>query len=720
MSVATLIDLPLSRITRLSPLNPRQDTTSDVTTLSATIRAVGLRQPPLVIKSPDDSGYEVLDGGRRWRALRLLEEQGDAPNVITCDVFSGTETEAREAALAVSITQKPLHPVDEYEAFRQLADAGMTTAQIAHDFAQSERQVRQRLALGRLSPRVLELWRAGQIDRDCAEAFTTGTIAAQEALLDEAADFDIERPYFIRSRLRLDELASGSSEAKFLRADPARIDAYIAAGGRIEESLFDEDGARFLDASIAHQTCDRLLLAEAEKIMQAEGWGAALLTTGDDPDPIERDGDYADDAERFDEIASTLRGPGLSSDKTSALIFELDEIELRALLRAFSAEERATLGVRVDIDSLGKIIIDRAVPLAQPSEDAAQDDDADDDESPVPATAKPDPAAPPAPTPEKPSKALRGVLDEAMNAALRDVTGRNLNLALAFAVAALGCSYGRDGIGLSDPNGYWRERPRSDLLESIKSERFETALARCASTPLNDLTTAFAELVARAIDVSKSDMQPALILIATAARLSGIRADLAAALNYDEYFLAATRDAAIEAIRALDGEAAASDAPKLKKTDLAKRAATLAKDRQWLPPDIADVLARAAPEPAPKAHEDTRSTAQAMAEAIAADVDHMRALGDGPLVTMTMIAPDANAQVAQWLLEQCTMDESARTKASLLAAAYDPWAALRDYPSLTTAQFSAALFAAGLEKTRTKTGVHYLGVTLKQAPAQAA
>ena len=108
-----------------------------------------------------------------------------SPPSITARLFEGSDSEAREAAIAVSVTQKPLHPVDEYEAFAALEAGGMTIADIARDFAQSERQVSQRLALGRLSPRVLALWREGTSTANRRRHLHCGRIAAQEAMLDE-------------------------------------------------------------------------------------------------------------------------------------------------------------------------------------------------------------------------------------------------------------------------------------------------------------------------------------------------------------------------------------------------------------------------------------------------------------------------------------------------------------------------------------------------------
>lgn len=84
MTLAMNIEtVSLDRIKRLSPLNPRQDAESDISMLIATIRAVGQKYPILLrpIPADPDGGYEVIEGGRRWRAQRALQaERPDEPD----------------------------------------------------------------------------------------------------------------------------------------------------------------------------------------------------------------------------------------------------------------------------------------------------------------------------------------------------------------------------------------------------------------------------------------------------------------------------------------------------------------------------------------------------------------------------------------------------------------------------------------------------------------
>ena len=71
---------------------------------------------------------------------------------------------AEEVSLAENSVRAAMHPADQVEAFRRLADAGSTAAAIAARFGVSERTVEKRLRLGNAAPVLLEAYRAGEID----------------------------------------------------------------------------------------------------------------------------------------------------------------------------------------------------------------------------------------------------------------------------------------------------------------------------------------------------------------------------------------------------------------------------------------------------------------------------------------------------------------------------------------------------------------------------
>lgn len=713
--------LPLSSITRLSPLNPRQDMESDVSMLVATIGLHGLLHPLLVQARPDHGSgeYEVLAGGRRWRALRRC----CGVDWVAVRIFDGAPGEAREAAIAESVTQKPLHPVEEFEAFRDLADGGFDVAAIARDFALTEKHVRQRLALGRLSPRVLALWRAGAINRDAAEAFTAGTIAAQEALLDEwgGAPASSVTGHHIRKAMRREAVEGTEPVAKFLLADPARIGAYRAQGGRLEESLFSEETI-LLDRGVAQQVARLALLAAAEAVAEEEGFGAAMAWDAACGDPLDVDGDYlAEEEERLDAIRRERAHPDCDEAHRSELSSEEAAIWRRAELRAVSKDQRAGLGVAADLDLNGEIEIIRFVPLtAEREADEAAAGEGEDEKTPDPkpasarsaprekTTREPKAPEPPALLPARITREAEVILAEAAQTALEDVVSRNAGLALALAVAALGCSYGRGAVGLTC-DSFTKTPRRAELLRAIEHERFEKALAVCAEAPLADLTVCFCELVAKTIEIAPKSFEGATALLGVAARLCDIEGALARGFDYRGYFEGNGRDVAIEALRALAGDAEANAAGKLKKPELVARAARLAQDRRWLPEALT------APIAGPAAR-DERSTAQAMREAI--EADETAPAGDAETTADAATFEPHSERVRQFLAARCRRDvEGSRIKASALFAQFQSYEAGKGFPAMRLQTFAAAIAELGVTKTRISDGVHYLGLELRDDAA---
>ena len=180
--------MPLSAIIGISPLNPRHhaDDDADIESVAANILASKQLQQLLVVRVGADA-FEVLDGGRRWRAMQALVAQvRDLDDEVNVEIVAGSEAALREIALSANTMRRALHPVEEYEAFAAMAEAGFDEARIAKDFGLGVRHVRQRLALGRLSPNIRAAWRAGDIDADIAQAFTAAdTHAAQDAVFEE-------------------------------------------------------------------------------------------------------------------------------------------------------------------------------------------------------------------------------------------------------------------------------------------------------------------------------------------------------------------------------------------------------------------------------------------------------------------------------------------------------------------------------------------------------
>ncbi len=715
--------IPFGKITGISIYNPRGEMDADISSLAATIAARGLIHPLIVHPSHsalDDPGsFKVLDGGRRWRALLL-----SPPETVEVDIVEGDEPELRELALLPNVARRQLHPVDEYEHFAALEEAGMVVAAIARDFGITTRDVNQRLALGRLAPKIRDAWRAGKISADVAKAFAEGeTHEAQTAVLDDLTDgekdfdeYEID-PYDVKRRLQSDAIRPSAAEAVYLGEE-----AYRAAGGRVRDSLFEEE-IIWLDGTLCKRMAREKMMREAEAIATQEGWGFIRFENDiawnerveeAKPDLIEAESTRVAEIDaKLSELFNTGDDPAAIDAESTQLEIEKETIVAKATLRAVAQAERANLGIVIDLADDGtRLVIRRGVKQRAP---AAAGDAGDSDAASgrqgksassgngADAGAGGVPSAP-APNPEeKPSKAARAVLDEAMTQGFAQAVRGRPDIALMIAVAYLGPTYSTLGVSSLAGGAEPYAEHKHELLKAIDGIGQDQALILCARAPQADLLAAFAECVSaslRTAPVGLSALAP--FAEALALRGAALRGGFLSHLDYDAYFAAATKDAAIAAIAACDGEPASIEAKKKKKPDIAKQAATSAKDSSWLPDPLA-WWTQIKPKDEVRVHaEDTRTTAQAMNDAIGAD-------------------DDRKAYVASFLEKHCVRDGNATIKSSILRARYESVCERNGREPLSTNGFGDAIAAAGIEKQRRNKGVFYIGIRLREpadGPAQ--
>jgi ParB family chromosome partitioning protein len=140
--------------------------------LAANIDAEGVLQNLVVRASEKRGRYFVTAGERRRRALLLLVEQGKIAknHPIECKVRDGSK--ATEISLSENVFREDMHPVDQFEAFSVMAAEGKAIADIAAHFSVTEIIVRRRLALAKVSPKLLELHREGKMTFEQLSAFT--------------------------------------------------------------------------------------------------------------------------------------------------------------------------------------------------------------------------------------------------------------------------------------------------------------------------------------------------------------------------------------------------------------------------------------------------------------------------------------------------------------------------------------------------------------------
>src|ERR1700733_5129909 len=155
-----------------SPANVRKTgTMNGIVELAASIEAHGLLQN-LQVRKTDNGKFEVVAGGRRHAALKLLAKRKalakDAP--IGCNVLD--DEDAAEISLAENEMRQAMHPADQFEAWKALIDADHGIGEVAARFGVAPNVVRQRLKLAAVSPKLIALYRKAEMSLDILMAFT--------------------------------------------------------------------------------------------------------------------------------------------------------------------------------------------------------------------------------------------------------------------------------------------------------------------------------------------------------------------------------------------------------------------------------------------------------------------------------------------------------------------------------------------------------------------
>lgn len=177
--------------------------------LAANIRADGFRLlQNIVVRKGDKRGrFFVIAGERRRLALTLLAEAGEIASDFAVDARLRDEADATGIILAENIMREDMHPVDQYEAFKVLADEGVSIVHIAARFAITETIVRRRLALARVSPALLQLYRNEEMNLEQLSAFTISDDHEEQVRVWESLPSWNQSSYTIKAALRRDAIA---------------------------------------------------------------------------------------------------------------------------------------------------------------------------------------------------------------------------------------------------------------------------------------------------------------------------------------------------------------------------------------------------------------------------------------------------------------------------------------------------------------------------------
>jgi ParB family chromosome partitioning protein len=264
----TEITIPLNKLVTWTG-NVRKTAKLDgIDELAASIAAHGLLQS-LVVRKTSRGRFAVIAGERRRQALSRLAETGklEADHPVSCRVIEA-EADATEISLTENVMRVAMHPADQFEAFRSLIDSGATIAEVAARLGTSGLTVTRRMKLGRVSPALLDLYRAGKMGLEQVQAFAmSDDHAAQERVWAEISAYYHQSPQQIRQMLTAGEIPASDKRVRFVT-----LDAYEAAGGTVRRDLFDDRSSGYLvDAALLDQLV-AAKLAEARDTIAAEGW----------------------------------------------------------------------------------------------------------------------------------------------------------------------------------------------------------------------------------------------------------------------------------------------------------------------------------------------------------------------------------------------------------------------------------------------------------------
>jgi len=653
-----LILVPLSRLVlRPTGRNVRKTPRMSIPELAASIQRVGLLQNLIVIASADGEHYEVVAGGRRLAALKLLakkhriSKEWEVPCLLVAD---GT---ARTASLTENVQREAMHPADQFEAFAALVAEGRPIEDIAADFSVTPLVVQRRLKLANVSPRLMADYRGDAVSLDQLMALAiTDDHAAQEAAFYDAPTWQ-RQPSALRDRLTEREIdAYRHPLVRFVG-----LDTYEAAGGGVRRDLFAEGdaGVYLTDAALLDRLAqDRLVGIAAE--VKAEGWAWVDATPGVthadlhafQRAPRERREPTKREAQRIEKLQSKMQELAAAVDdaldaddeeKADALQEEGEAVgeQLQALedgLQDYGATVKAAAGAIVTIDRNGQAVIHRGLMREAEAkalrtlerlrqgfsgEDTGNDDEGGDDEQPKTAAM---------------SDRLAQRLSAHRTAALQIEVARHPQVALAALVHGMvqtvlqESRYGHDlplGVSLKVQDRLegmapdWPESPAAVALrelQQVAGEALPEDSAELFAAPLAKSQDELVRLLAVCVAVTVDVVTPRATRQQPGEELAqAVGLDMAAWWKpTDEgYFRHVPKAAILEAVEQF-APSHVTRLAKLKKADIASEAERLADGSGWMPTIFKAEGTQAATQAEPQEQEDAEAMTDEPAVALAA------------------------------------------------------------------------------------------------------
>lgn len=604
--------IPLNKLKK-SPRNARKTPHSQaaIEAKAASIAAKGILQNLVVEPERDATGAEtgfylvtIGEGRRLAQLLRVKRKEIKKTEPMRCVI--DTANDPHEISLDENVTREAMHPADQFEAFRDLAEhKGWGAEEIAARFGVTPHVVRQRLRLAAVSPRLMQLYREEELRLDQLMAFTLVDDHARQEQVYDTLSWNKDASVIRRA------LMEAHVNATDRRAVFVGEAAYRDAGGTILRDLFTEDGGGYFeDVALLEQLVVAKLEAVAAEVQQ-EGWKWVSVQRDYPHDhgmsriypqtvALSRKNEAACKAIRKEQAAlmeqyQEQEPPEEVERRLVELEAEAERIE--ALRERFSSDDIARSGALVCLSHNGTARIERGFVHDEDEqpEDADEGEEAEaslaeetthaDDGMALPASLVRDLTA-------HRTLALRAELGEQPTVALLAVTH-------ALAVQAFYIRTGESCLELrsgSQELGSYALNIEGSAAAQKLAERHERWAAEMPQDAIDlwafvatlgetDRMALFAHCASLTVNAVKQPGQSPRTQAAADTLASAVRLDMAAHWSATErsYFGRITKAQTLAAVTEAAGAQAAERIAAMKKPAMAEAASTLVMETGWLP-----------------------------------------------------------------------------------------------------------------------------------------
>ena len=237
--------------------------------LKASIAAKGIIQN-LIVSQKTDSGYPVEAGGRRFAQCQELIKEGVLTGDSEVPVLILPEGQTtKDISLVENYMRAATHPVDDFEAFTHMIEKdGLKVADVAKQFGESSKYIKQRLLLGNVAPELRELCRNGKFDTKILEAFTVSD--NHEKQIEAYNKFKGDVHTFSDTNIKVfltDEALT--SESKFVKF--VGLKEYKKAGGVTSADMF-ENTTYISDRELLDSLVEKKMKPVVSKLLKAWRW----------------------------------------------------------------------------------------------------------------------------------------------------------------------------------------------------------------------------------------------------------------------------------------------------------------------------------------------------------------------------------------------------------------------------------------------------------------